>query len=228
MRSFFLLFLSASATFANIGPDWRRLTTVDGQGVNARAVALVRSGMVLLENEIGEQFETPLEVLSDPDRDWLRTWEKDWRDRAQIGKKLNKAIGHSVFLDSWRLWDEPAGRVAKRLKLREESRTPYSCSFRRYTGESFKFLNDRPYSVVAYGDDRGLLARMSLVFANKGDYFSTAGFGEDHFSGEGEKTDMKTFQDVLENDAKLLGDSLEEALGEGRLSLLGKGRIDAA
>ena len=203
--------------------DWRRLTTDNGQGVNARAVALLGEGRVLLENEASDQFTTPLEVLSAEDRDWFLQWEKDWKTRAEVGQQLNKVIGQPVFRASWRLWDEKASLVAKRLQWRPESETPYSSSFRRYTKADYRFLGARPYSVAAYGDDRGLLARMSLIFSNKGDSFSAAGQGEDHFTEGENATTMEKFEATLEKDAAVLKESLTKILGEGETLYFGEG-----
>ncbi|MGJ8726056.1 MAG: hypothetical protein ACSHYB_15985 [Roseibacillus sp.] len=208
---------------AALNGDWRRLSDGQGGGVNARAVALLGEGRVLLENEAGDQFETPLEVLSTEDQAWFQEWEAEWKTRAEVGKKLNEAIEQPVFRDSWRLWDEKASEVAKRLGWRPESKTPYSSSFRKYTKADYRFLGARPYSVSAYGDDRELLARMSLVFANKGDSFSAAGMGEDHFEEGESKTTMRKFEDMLKEDAKKLNESLASVLGEGETQFFGEG-----
>lgn len=224
MRSnFLILILSAGLASAALNSDWRRLSDGQGGGVNARAVALLGEGRVLLENEAGDQFETPLEVLSREDRAWFLEWESDWKTRAEVGQKLNEVIGQPVFRASWRLWDEKAEVVAKRLDWRPESQTPFSSSFRRYTREDYRFLDARPHSVAAYGDDRGLLARMSLVFANKGDSFAAAGMGEDHFETGENLTTMEKFERMLESDAKKLNASLTSVLGEGEIQYFGEG-----
>lgn len=217
------LFFSLALLQASSANDWRRLRAGNGRGVSARAVALLGEGRVLLENEAGEQFETPLEVLSEEDREWFLNWEKDWKTRAEIGKKLNEVIKQPVFHASWRLWDEKAGLVAKRLGWRQESLTPHSSSFRKYTDQNYRFLGARPYSVAAYGDDRGLLARMSLVFSNKGDSFSTAGFGEDHFEKGENLTTKEKFDSMLKQDAFVLSKSLTQILGEGERQRFGEG-----
>lgn len=217
------VFLSAGRGDAAMGSDWRRLAGENGQGVNARAVGLLGEGRVLLENEAGEQFETPLEVLSEKDRDWFRAWEADWRERAKVGARLNEVIGKPIFRDSWRLWDEKVANVAGRLAWNKESDTPYSSSYRKYTGADYRFLGARPYSAAAYGDDRGLLARISLVFANKGDSFSGAGMGEDHFQKGENLTTMEKFALMLEKDAKTLTASLTKVLGEGGVQYFGEG-----
>lgn len=219
----FSLSLVCQSLAVTVSGDWHRLSAEDGRGVNARAVALLGEGMILLENEQGVQFETPLEVLSEKDRRWFAKWKADWEKRAEIGAKLNQAIGQKVFRDSWRLWDEPVAKIAGRLQWRKESETPYSSSYRRYTGASYRFLGARPYSVAAYGDDRGLLERISLVFANKGDSFSSAGSGEDHFR-EGENlTTMEKFEGMLKRDAATLTASISKVLGEGVSQRFGEG-----
>jgi hypothetical protein len=140
-----------------------------------------------------------------------------------VGAELNEAIGHEVFRDSWRLWDEDVSKIAKRLQWHQESQTPYSSSYRRYTGASYQFLDARPYSVAAYGDDRGLLARISLVFANKGDSFSGAGMGEDHFEESENLTTMEKFERMLEIDAESIAKALTGVLGEGERQRYGEG-----
>lgn len=224
IRSFFSFTFAGLMSFSLAeASDWHRLEAENGRGVNVRPVAVLSEGRFLLENEEGAQFATPLEILAKKDRAWLIDWGKDWKELGSVGSKLNEAIGHPVFLESWRLWDEKAPKVARRMRLQPESQTPYTSSFRRYTGESFRFLGARPYSVAAYGDERGLLARVSLIFANKGDSFSTAGLGEDHFKqGEGGTT-MEIFQKRLESDAKRLKDSLTKVLGEGETLHFGEG-----
>ncbi len=220
----FLSFVLVSLAFQQVGAnDWRRLNAGNGQGVNARAVALLGEGRILLENEIGDQFETPLEVLSKADQEWFLQWEKDWKSRAEIGEQLNQVVGQPLFRASWRLWDEKAGGIGRRLGLRPESETPYSSSFRKYTREGYSFLGARPYSVAAYGDDRGLLARMSLIFSNKGDSFSAAGSGEDHFKEGEETTTMETFERVMEQDATAVKKALTGVLGEGESLYYGEG-----
>jgi hypothetical protein len=222
-KYFFFCLLFTATSQAALNGDWRRLSDGQGGGVNARAVALLGEGRVLLENEAGDQFETPLEVLNEEDQEWFREWEADWKTRAEVGEKLNEVIGQPVFQASWRLWDEKAETVAKRLAWRPESQTPYSSSFRRYTGSDYRFLGARPFSVAAYGDDRGLLARMSLVFANKGDSFSGSGMGEDHFEKGENLTTMEKFERMLEYDAEKLAESLSSVLGEGEIQYFGEG-----
>lgn len=228
MKTFLLgaasaLLILPQLSAVTVGGDWRRLSDDDGEGVNARAVALLGEGMILLENEAGVQFETPLEVLSAKDREWFSSWKSDWEKRAEVGAKLNKVIGQDVFRDSWRLWDEKVTNIATRLHWNRESQTPYSSSYRRYTDASYQFLGARPFSAAAYGDDRGLLERISLVFANKGDSFSSAGSGEDHFKEGEDLTTMDKFEQTLEADARTLQSAISSVLGEGITQRFGEG-----
>ncbi|MDP0492361.1 MAG: C39 family peptidase [Verrucomicrobiota bacterium JB023] len=223
MQHGFLIWILAIQAGLGFDSEWRRLSDGKGGGVNARAVALLDEGKILLENEAGKQFETPLEYLSRPDREFFLGWQDEWKKRAAIGAKLNGVIGQPVFRDSWRLWDEKVADVAARLQWPRESSTPYSSSYRRYTRSNYRFLGARPFSVVAYGDDRGQTSGLSLVFANKGDSFSAAGMGEDHFERGESATTEELFEDMLKRDAEILAESLSEVLGEGERQRFGEG-----
>jgi len=58
-----------------------------------------------------------------------------------------------------------------------------------------------------------------MVFANKGDYGSKAGFGEDHFKKMHPDEELpNTLDEAIELDAKLIRDSLTQALGKEPVS----------
>ncbi len=223
-KTFIFLFVVTMWTgFASANQsEWRRLSNGKGGGISARIVAVVSESKILIENSTGQRFETPLEVFTKEDREWVTEWRKWWDERTEVAAKLNEAIGHPVFNAAWRLWDEESKLVAERLQLPQESETPYSSSFRLYAGDSYRFLAARPYSVAAYGDDQGRFARMSLVFSNKGDSFSSVGSGEDHFR-EGENgISLRNFEDMIKYDAKTLTESLTAVLGEGETQYYGE------
>lgn len=220
-----LLSLVLLTTLTSAGAsEFRRFSDGHKLSVYARPVALLGEGRVLLENEKGAQFETPLEVLSLDDRKWFKEWEKQWLDQAVVGSKLNKVIGHNLFNASWRLWDEKSAAVAGRVKWRRESDTPYSSSYRLYAPATYRFLGARPHSLAAYGDDRGQLARISIVFANKGDSFSAAGSAEDHFKKSDNETTFEAFQRHLREDEDTITAALTTALGEGKKQRFGEGQ----
>ena len=69
--------------------------------------------------------------------------------------------------------------MASRLRWPRESSTESSQSFRLYSPATYKFASVRPYSAALYGGRSSTLG-LSLVFANKGDCFASAGVGEEH------------------------------------------------
>ena len=72
----------AGLTAAGETSEFRRFSDGHKRTVYARPVAVIGEGRVLLENEAGAQFETPLEVLSAADRRWFAEWERRWRKQA--------------------------------------------------------------------------------------------------------------------------------------------------
>lgn len=132
-----------------------------------------------------------------------------------IYSKVNACFGHPIFAGNKGLWQQPAGVVAKRLGWPKESETDQSSSYRYYPPMNYQFLGTHPYSATLYGGQGGTTSHLSLVFANKGDFGSTAGMGEDHFKKlHPEKALPKTLKKAIEMDAELISESLSSALGE--------------
>ncbi|NWK55432.1 hypothetical protein HW115_07400 [Verrucomicrobiaceae bacterium N1E253] len=131
--------------------------------------------------------------------------------------QINKAVSHPLFEGASSLWNQPAGDVAQRLKWPKESETDQSRSFRFYTHRSpdYQFLGAHPYSATLYGGEDGNTTHLSLVFANKGDFGSTAGFGEDHFKKIHPETKPPTsLKEAIETDARLISTALTQCLGD--------------
>lgn len=127
---------------------------------------------------------------------------------------VNKVIGHDLF-DRGSLWNESAVEVAKRLRWPKESITDQSSSFRHYTGKDYQFLGAHPYCATLYGGKGGVVSHLSLVFANKGDFGSSAGFGEDHFKRLHPDVELpSTLEEAISTDAKLINASLSSYMGE--------------
>lgn len=80
---------------------------------------------------------------------------------------LNSAFQLKLWQDDG-LWDDPDVEVARRLGWPRESRTTTESSFRLYPSTDSRVLGARPCSLVLYGKN-GKVARVSMVFANKGD-----------------------------------------------------------
>lgn len=126
-----------------------------------------------------------------------------------------------MFADNM-LWDDDPEDVASRLRWPGESSTETSRSYRLYASPNYKFASARPYSAALYGGPASTTA-VSLVFANKGDCFASAGAGEEHFK-EGEVTkDPKVLESWIERDEELITERMESLLGKARRQNYGQG-----
>ena len=92
---------------------------------------------------------------------------------------MNETLGQSLFKDGL-LWDDDPKEVGKRLGWPIESSTENSVSFRYYASPTYSLLGARPYSAALYGSSEKA-SGLSVVFANKGDCFASAGTAEAHF-----------------------------------------------
>ena len=138
--------------------------------------------------------------------------------------ELNKVIGAPLFSDNAVLWDEKASSVARRLGMPRESRTSRQSSYRKYPSGSSSFLGARPFSIALYGE-AGKMVRLSLVFANKGDFFAAEGGGEDHFKKKKiKKGELRKFREAMRADEKAVTASLSGALGEPSVQSFGEGK----
>lgn len=81
---------------------------------------------------------------------------------------LNQTLGVPLFTDD-SLWDDDADTIAKRLRWPQESLTNTQSSYRLYPSPAYRFLGARPYSIALYALG-GQPDRLSIVFANKGDF----------------------------------------------------------
>ena len=172
-------------------------------------------GTAILRRSDGQEFPTPLSILSSESRALV---QKTWTAKMEfIGKtmpQLNQSLGIPLFINPGNLWNEPAAKIAARLKWPAESKTPFTSSYRRYTRPGYLVAGAHPYTVVAYGDESGSADSFSLIFSNKGDSLSTAGAGEDHFTDNGQKIDRNTLKGAMRYDEKTISESLTKALGE--------------
>lgn len=162
-------------------------------------------------NKLSEKSQTMLKELQ------TSRQAKEKQQHAAAGKvseKINTAVGHTLFSGNKALWNTSVDQVARQLRWPKESQTVSSSSFRRYTPASYGFLNARPYSAVIYGDAKGNVSRLSLVFANKGDYNSKVGMGQDHFKPVNDaKKEIASLSDAMQRDAQNIGNVLTKALG---------------
>ena len=155
---------------------------------------------------------------------WALTTPGASAESAVSAADVNKAVGAALFKDATALWEEKASTVAKRLKMPKESETKRQNSFRAYPPSSSKFLGARPFSMALYGTG-GNMVRLSLVYANKGDFFSAGGSGEDHFEKKKvTSSDKRAFRAAMRADEKAVAASLTTLLGEPTVQSFGEGK----
>jgi len=207
----------------------RTFTNVQGVKIKARLKA-VAEGKATIELENGRDYTLPLAALSPSDQAYVQQWDSSNPGttlpapvKSGIAlEKVNDLIGHPLFNDG-NLWENPSTQAAERLKWPQESQTPYSSSYRIYPNADFRFISARPYSAVLNGTD-GKVSGISIVFANKGDFFGAAGSGEDHFvKGKPAPTGPEGLKMIMDRDAESISAALSKLLGQGQRQKFGDG-----
>jgi hypothetical protein len=201
--------------------EMRVVRGAGGEHVRARFEGL-EGNSVQLRREDWKTFETPLELLAADDQERFRA---EHQSLAATRELLNKAAGHElatlVPFDG-----REAEPLAQTLGLRPESKTSHGASWRSYaawSGGKFRLFGAMPYSIALYSDGEGNATSLSIVYANKGDFGSTAGFGADHFAG-GTTSDARTLAAAMKRDETTVIDALTSAVGEPRTQRFGEGR----
>jgi hypothetical protein len=225
-------------------PDEYRVFT-NTKGVTIKAKLLTASGTtVTIQREDGQQFTLPLISLSAADQTFIKQATATPHPtsaarpstssfKASPNDKLppadvNAAIGAELFSDK-SLWDSPATEVAERLKLKEESKTLKQSSYRLYPRDDLQLLGAHPYSVALYANDERV-SSLSLVFANKGDLFSSKGSGELHFDKNTPPAEAaKIVRKAMDADLDAISTALTKVLGapkKERFGERGAGRMN--
>jgi len=176
---------------------------------------------VTLKREDGKVFAIPVSRLSAEDQAYIAGQAQHAGDDAN---KLNKAAGHEIT-NGTRLSDRKAEEIAKTLELRPESQSKYGRSWRLYAAfaKGYGLFGAMPYSVALYSDEDGMATDISIVYANKGDFGSTAGFAQDHFKG-GTTAEPKSLAEAMERDEATVSKALIGVLGEGKTERYGEGK----
>jgi hypothetical protein len=224
LRSFFSI-LAASPLSVQAEP---LITLQEANGTDKLRVELLNleKDIALLRRADGQEFDTPLAYLSEDSRSDIRhTWKSHREKIEQHLEPLNKALGHKLFASNGNIWNEPARDVARRLRLPNESETPFTSSYRLYnTGRSYSFAGAKPKTIVAYGDHNGRTLSISVIYSNKGDSLSTVGAGEDHFQNNGKEIDRNTLEGAMIYDAESIAKTLTAILGSPTTQrMLGQG-----
>ena len=211
-----LLLLSGLAAAS----EWRNFRSTDGESVRARLEGL-EDGKVTLRREDGIAFAMPLDLLAEADR--LSIEETTARLSSEAAK-LNQAAGHE-WASTAPLDGRAATDIAMALRLHPESRSRHGQSWRLYASRvsGYRLFGAMPYSVALYSNEDGTASSLSIVYANKGDFGSTAGSGEDHFSG-GTDANARSLAQAMARDEETVAAAIQKALGEGRVQRYGEGK----
>jgi len=180
----------------------------------------ISGNSVTLKREDGKTFVLPKDSLSAEDQVYISGVAASAGDDA---KKLNVAAGHDLA-DGTPFSARKAEDMAKALMLRPESQSKYGKSWRLYAAyaKNYKLFGAMPYSTALYSDKDGLVTSVSIVYANKGDFGSTAGFGQDHFAGSTEAT-AKSLGEAMAKDEETVSKALASVLGAGKTERYGEG-----
>ncbi len=128
-------------------------------------------------------------------------------------KKINEVLGVPLFTDG-NLWDDTTSEVADRLGWPQESQTNSQSSYRKYAHGDYRILNCSAYSSALYGDS-GKVQRLSIVFANKGDF---------RFSTPPNQNEINAMEQSIQDDVKHIEELLTQQLGKADRQQFGSGR----
>lgn len=200
--------------------EFRVFKNSSGQEIKAKFEGL--SGeTVKLRREDGKTFELPKDKLSAADQAYVL---EAGAKAGSESKKINDLAGFPI-VSGEPLSSRQADEVAKGLRLRPESQSKFGKSWRLYASyvKNYTLFRAMPYSVALYSNEEGLATGLSIVYANKGDFGSTAGFAKDHFKA-GVKEMPSSLEEAMEDDFNTVSAALTEALGEGKVQYYGEGK----
>lgn len=170
----------------------------------------VEASRVQIRLENGQVIWFDRALLSDESQALLNVQESEGKD---LYKEINTRLGITLFKDNT-LWNDAPGKVAKRLKWPQESKTDSQSSYRKYPKSGYRILDSRPYSAALYGNNGGT-KHLSIVFANKGDFK----FSEEPTAGE-----ISAMERAIDTDADHIRTQLTEQFGEPERQQFGSGR----
>lgn len=212
--------LGFSTAIASVS-QWRSLADGNGGKLEVRFEGKQDGHYLLRRKADGKLFEVSPDLLLPADRASFDLAAK--RLDEEIAK-LNATAGHALF--TGRPFEcRPAEEIAQALKLRVESSTRYSKSWRLYASHvsGYRLFGAMPYSVALYADAEGNASSLSVVYANKGDFGSKAGEAEEHFKG-GSEASARTLADAMARDESAVADALVKVLGPGESERFGEGK----
>ncbi|MFP4204341.1 MAG: hypothetical protein ACLFS4_08425 [Opitutales bacterium] len=196
---------------AALASDYRTLTSADGREIEARILSASEDS-VRIERASGRRFKVDIGKFSEEDQAFIEKWRTSRdsnEEKSEVSfEAINETIGRDLFIDA-NLWDDPSDKVARRLEWPLESKTETLSSYRSYPDNNYKFLGARPFSAALYAE-KGRSNRLSLVFANKGDFPPREDGGD-------------ALEAQIEKDAEAIESALNERLGEHDRQSFGEG-----
>ncbi len=201
--------------------EWRTLGDGQGLRIEARFEGKRDNSYLLRRKADGRIFEVSPDLLLAADRASFDLAAK--RLDSEIAR-LNLTAGHPLFTGT-PFECRPADDIAAVLKLRTESSSKFSKSWRLYASRvaGYRLFGAMPYSVALYAGEDGTASSLSVVYANKGDFGSQAGEAENHFKG-GTTSTAKTLAEAMEKDEATIAKALTETLGPGDIQRFGEGK----
>ncbi len=140
---------------------------------------------------------------------------------------LNQAIGLPLFGEV-SLWEEGDDLVANRVEWGMESRTSSESGYRLYPRSEMTVFGVRPFSLFLQGVG-GKVARISMIFANKGDVSAYASEQDRQRVAQPGSREMavssqmmQAYQAAIRHDEKELREALTKILGPSKPAKLGK------
>lgn len=193
-----------------------------GKTLSVRALSY-NEGLVKFQVEGKRVFEVPEGTLTEDSLERIRkTLTQTQSKFGDLATRLNDVAGHQL-LGKQSLWTENAEQVAQRMAIPEESKKDNSSSYRLYPQKDFLLFGAHPYCVTLYGKEENQVESLSIVFANKGDYGSQLGMGEDHFRRvHPDKELPNSLEEAIKLDVQILDESFTKVLGEAQKQYFGE------
>ncbi len=206
--------------FASQAGEMHVFHSAEGKPLNASFEG-INADTVTLKRDDGKTFDLPKDKLSAADQIYITSIAQRAGNEA---KKLNTAAGHDLT-DGSPFANRQAADLAHALQLPAESQSKYGRSWRLYAAYAKDYLlfGAMPYSVALYSGEDGHATHLSIVYANKGDFGSTAGFARDHFAG-GNAAGPGTLAEAMTRDDDTVSKALTSVLGEGKVQRYGEGK----
>jgi len=207
----FPIFFASLISLAIAEQTERTFKSSTGQEIRATFQGL-KGETVTLKRADGRSFDLPLTRLSEADRAYIRDTAAGSEKKAE---KINAAAGQN-FSNGKSFSELDAQELANDLKLPPESTSKHGKSWRLYAAFAggYTLFGTMPYSVALYSDGGGKVENLSIVYANKGDYGSTAGFAREHFKKSG-ITMPSSLEEAMKLDEKTITKALTSVFGEG-------------